>query len=305
VVTLCKEGKMTKTMATKKSKKEGGVKRMKKIALLTLLIAAVAVPAFAFDLGGYTGPVQFHISVYSWGRTYSSSDLPNYNGSGTGRVDTYGLITVDTIDGLDSTTGTWNIIWTPSATERLEGLFWGLSDDVGYVNPDGKFIFNEINGQIELYLNGPSDNPLSILNDPQVPPDGNPNWKPTDNYNATDGQLFLTANFVPGIITGDNIHTYTETIDSLTGPFTGSGHGYLAVSGGAYASMFDTNGYLGGSADLLMGINLQGAAAGNPNWTYGRDPVEGYIIPEPTTMLLLGSGILGLLGMAGIRRKKA
>ena len=73
---------MRKTMATKKSKKEGGVERMKKIVLLSLLIAAVSLPAFAFDLGGYTGPVTLKFFDWTVGREYNPIYDTNQNLAG-------------------------------------------------------------------------------------------------------------------------------------------------------------------------------------------------------------------------------
>ncbi|MDD5669985.1 MAG: hypothetical protein PHE58_08165, partial [Candidatus Omnitrophica bacterium] len=185
--------------------------KMRKIPILVLLLTLCLLPVQSFALSlvmngnSYYGPVQFHATIYSWGRDYATNGEPfpfDHSGSGTNRVDTYGLITVDTIDGLNPNTLAWESVWTSKPTEALEGMFWGLSDDQGYMNGDGKVVFNEINGKIALYLDTTRD--LSIVNNPQTPPNGSPNWIPTDNYNATDGSLFLTANFVPGIIIGDS-----------------------------------------------------------------------------------------------------
>src|SRR5262249_22949153 len=101
-------------------------------------------------------------------------------------------------------------------------------------------------------------------------------------------------------------------------PATGTAQGYLNVTGGTYAPLFDTNSFPvgGGLADLFAqndfctpgqtGCVSVAAAGGTPaagGWQLrSNDPVRAQI-PEP--------GVLGLLGLAAIalgatgRRRKA
>jgi len=342
VVTLCKEGKMTKTMATKKSKKEGGVKRMKKIALLTLLIAAVSLPAFAFDLGGYTGPLTLKFFDWTVGREYSpkydasgqnligwdpEDPYNNWNGSGDANglpnpvdqndpaynlpvapnaqffvdqnqvEDSWGIITMTQIFGTTS-----NPLWNAGNNgEYINGIVYGFDD--AYITPSTTFLgfsgigVGQVGGVIELYINNFT---LDHTQDP-------------DTRNAyvaaiTSGQPFLKLIGVPGI--GPlPLLTRWEAVNQLTAPFTGVGAGYFDVDTTfGLGAAFDNNSYGPGGADMYTVFNFGDNFPPLDRQLFdamSSDPAQTTIIPEPTTMLLLGSGILGLLGMVGIRRRKA
>jgi hypothetical protein len=116
------------------------------------------------------------------------------------------------------------------------------------------------------------------------------------------GSYKVSDDFDPGdmgYIYNHNVPVRLETV--------GNNYGYSSIGGGSVS--WNT---LPGSPDFRININTTGFWEDDPEaslallWgtaTCGNDVIEGSVapVPEPATMLLLGSGLLGFAGMG--RRK--
>ncbi|HQO57925.1 MAG TPA: PEP-CTERM sorting domain-containing protein [Candidatus Omnitrophota bacterium] len=286
---------------------------MKKIVLIAAVMAAVSfisTPVFAFDynLDGYRGPVEFKFSDFTIGSLRQSSS--NGYGNADGVADNFSIFKVSTMK-----TPVAQTLWSDGDDgEELTGILYGVDDDQWVVGADG-ITYQSVGGIIDVYLD----------NTPDFDPTLGPNARGSDDSTyptVTDGQLFLRLALVPGIKYGDgdtaNDHiTYQNHLDSTTSPFTGHGSFYLVVveGYGTAEGLFDSNAWELVSdsgavsyADFWAEFDstTEGAAAIVPgtdnDWlSLSEDPIKGRAVPEPMSMLLLGSGLVGLVGL---RRKQ-
>lgn len=282
---------------------------MKKIVLIATLIASVSfisTPVFAFDIGGYVGDVEFKFSDFTIGTLRTESS--NGYGNADGVADNFSIFKVSTL----KTPSAQTLWYDGKDGEELTGILYGVDDDQWVVDAGG-ITYQSIGGIIDVYLDSTPDF------DPALGPSArgiDDSTYPT----VTDGNLFLRLALVPGIMYNDgntdNDHiTYYNELTSTTSPFTGHGSFYLVIIGGSAADMFDSNAYelvsdsgVVSYADFwaefdstTLGADKIVPGTDNEWLSLSEDPIRGKAVPEPMSMLLLGSGLVGLVGL---RRKQ-
>jgi hypothetical protein len=220
-------------------------------------------------------------------------------------VDSVGdvLTGIFAISSINDPSGTPVYFASGLSGSELNGFFTGLT--VAAITPT--------TGGFNIYFTG------GTLNMYNVP---NGSYSPTSPLNPLDPQIcggacpapWLTMNFVPGVVTTDDLSTpFNETlttlfstVTSLSSPLTGTGDGNLLITGGTAASSFNPN--------LSLQSNLQSCPTTDPNfapncakagaWPLASfDPVVGSTVPEPGTIFLMGAALAGLAASRRARGK--
>ena len=276
------------------------MKKMKKI-FTTLLCSVVrgflASIAFGFSLGGYLGPVEFKYD--NWEDITMPASAPGIN-LADGVEDNWGVTRVSTI-WSNPLVGSSQLLWYHGkGGEELTGVFGCIDIDRVVVTASG-FELDSVSGFMDFYLNPVGSFAETVGRAGRIGSPCTLGYQGITNVAA--GSQFMALQFVPGINPALPLITVDGDVDIMTVPGSGDAAAYLAVTDPTigYGWMFDGDGYLGGLADFYLKNSFMPYSDQTKWHNWSHDPVVGDAVPEPATMLLLGTGLIGL---AGFGRKK-
>ncbi|MCK4810101.1 MAG: PEP-CTERM sorting domain-containing protein [Candidatus Omnitrophica bacterium] len=324
----------------KKSKKEGGERKMKKIGLIVMAIAISlcwAVPkAEAIIIP--QGPIALHMTDASGNFRWNDTEQ-EWSPVGIGAPLVIGdedrsVGNIESVWHADGPPG-WSTsglspVWTPSLTDEfgfmmydivLAAQTWtpeidGSVTQVFYYEAGNRYTTQGYTGRADLWQDTSADWNTLAGNAPQAGPGAWVEGISHDSYPGIDdapNNLWLTSRFVPyldldhdgtpEIVYKCSINVYPATPNIVN---TGYGDGYLEILGGSGQGAFVpgqfTIGPLNAIADIWLHHDL---STGSNGWQVtSSDPIRAYGTPEPCTLILLGFGLFGFAFMGKRRKSK-
>ena len=273
-----------------------------KAAAVGLATSALAIgSAFAapINLMGYTGPISIDFHDYE---SFTSSTLA----PGDMNFGTFNVINI-TAQANDPAAGivAGQTIWSPGGSNGfLVGVFNGITVETVTPNGIGGFTTENTGGTFQLYQTSAFPSFSQGTTGYTAAGCGIGTLCYNGITNTGSGPV-LTFNLIPGADIVNPTSTLQANVSGTTVPVSGSAQGYADLTGGSDEGQFGMAGFttaIGTPADLSLLDNFcanqagcSGAIAPIGNWQQlSNDPIGAAVIPEPSSLLILGSGLLGL-----------
>jgi len=234
--------------------------------------------------------------MYADGTLYPYSPLGTVVSAPNGTEDSWAVARVSQILLDVDGNGVYETTYFDRATAELTAYAYGFDDALVTNTQAGPAVIQTlqtVGGTMEIYQDFTKDfDPAAIGNAGAAAVRAN-----LSGYGVTDGSLWLSL--MGHAVNG---YTLTEYLNNLSTGYTGAM--LMDVLGGTMANEFNNNIQPDGSDvqysfSAIIMANADGALGGN--WDAFDDGTAiTEMVPEPTAMLLLG---LGLVGLAGLKRK--
>lgn len=294
------------------------VKNMKKLGLILAVLTVLSVLGFAINaqavpIGLPYEPVYFQFNNIEQVDQSLANNITVPGGYGVagnwGLVNVsiiqHGAVSIPHVD-IAGGPGWWMDDGPGGANGQITGIFYGINLTTGTT---------ATGGTLDLYYQEAGSDPITaaIL----AGTSGGPDAATVGLF--TGGTFLARLNFASGILDGDNVTTISSNVN-LTTSLSGLADSFADVNTSVVGPWTNTlnadwfwvdtdgdgiRGEVGETRDLRFSNFFNGLPAwdgsGSIKGLRSNDPGRVYTTPEPCSMLLVGSGLIGLATV--VRRK--